>query len=186
MKVILLQDVKSLGKKGEIVNVSEGYARNMLLPKKLGVEANNKNLNDLKLQNQHADKVAQENLEAAQAMAKKIEDWLVETKIKTGEGGRTFGSVSSKEICAAVKSQYNETIDKKKEEELTAEEKNQREELSKKVVTLRDERNERLRQIGEKDSLVRQIIDLALLTNGMLKGKNLTEFIQRSISLIEK
>ena len=114
MKVLLLQDVKSLGKKGEIVNVSEGYARNMLLPKKLGVEANNKNLNDLKLQNQHADKVAQENLEAAQAMAKKIEDWLVETKIKTGEGGRTFGSVSSKEICAAVKSQYNETIDKKK------------------------------------------------------------------------
>lgn len=114
MKVILLQDVKSLGKKGEIVNVSEGYARNMLLPKKLGVEANNKNLNDLKLQNQHADKVAQENLEAAQAMAKKIEDWLVETKIKTGEGGRTFGSVSSKEICAAVKSQYNETIDKKR------------------------------------------------------------------------
>mgnify|MGYP001153295256 CR=1 FL=1 len=81
---------------------------------------------------------------------------------------------------------FEETIDKKKEEELTAEEKNQREELSKKVVTLRDERNERLRQIGEKDSLVRQIIDLALLTSGMLKGKNLTEFIQRSISLIEK
>ena len=105
MKVILLQDVKSLGKKGEIVNVSEGYARNMLLPKKLGVEANSKNLNDLKLQNQHADKVAQENLEAAQA---------IETKIKTGEGGRTFGSVSSKEICAAVKAQYKETIDKKK------------------------------------------------------------------------
>lgn len=100
--------------KGEIVNVSEGYARNMLLPKKLGVEANSKNLNDLKLQNQHADKVAQENLEAAQAMAKKIEEWLVETKIKTGEGGRTFGSVSSKEICAAVKAQYKETIDKKK------------------------------------------------------------------------
>lgn len=114
MKVILLQDVKSLGKKGDIVNVSEGYARNMILPKKLGVEANNKNLNDLKLQNQHADKVAQENLEAAKAMAEKVSQWLVETKIKTGEGGRTFGSVSSKEICAAVKAQYNETIDKKK------------------------------------------------------------------------
>ena len=114
MKVILLQDVKSLGKKGDIVDVSEGYARNMILPKKLGVEANKKNLNDLKLQNQHADKVAQENLEAAQAMAKVIEDWVVETKIKTGEGGRTFGSVSSKEICVAVKAQYKETIDKKK------------------------------------------------------------------------
>ena len=94
----------------------------------------------------------------------------------------------TKKIDAAVQEEkrVEETIDKKKEEELTAEEKNQREELSKKVVTLRDERNERLRQIGEKDSLVRQIIDLALLTNGMLKGKNLTEFIQRSISLIEK
>lgn len=114
MKVILLQDVKSLGKKGEIVTVSEGYARNMILPKKLGVEANSKNLNDLKLQNQHADKVAQENLEAAQEMAKKIESWLVETKIKVGEGGRSFGSVSSKEICAAVKNQYQEIIDKKK------------------------------------------------------------------------
>ena len=94
----------------------------------------------------------------------------------------------TKKIDAAVQEEkrFEETIDKKKEEELTAEEKNQREELSKKVVTLRDERNERLRQIGKKDSLVRQIIDLALLTNGMLKGKNLTEFIQRSISLIEK
>lgn len=114
MKVILLQDVKTLGKKGEVVEVSEGYARNMILPKKLGVEANKKNLNDLKLQNRHAEKVAQENLEAAQAMAKKIGEWLVETKIKTGEGGRTFGSVSSKEICAAVKTQYGESLDKKK------------------------------------------------------------------------
>lgn len=114
MKVILLQDVKSLGKKGDVVNVSEGYARNMILPKKLGVEANNKNLNDLKLQNQHADKVAAENLEAAQQMAAKIEQWLVETKIKTGEGGRSFGSVSSKEICASVAAQYGENIDKKK------------------------------------------------------------------------
>ena len=103
------------------------------------------------------------------------------------EYGYNLKSITKK-IDAAVQEEkrFEETIDKKKEEELTAEEKNQREELSKKVVTLRDERNERLRQIGEKDSLVRQIIDLALLTNGMLKGKNLTEFIQRSISLIEK
>lgn len=114
MKVILLQDVKSLGKKGDIVEVSEGYARNMILPKKLGVEANNKNMNDLKLQRRHEEKVAQENLEAAQAMAKEIKGWLVETKIRAGEGGRTFGSVSTKEICAAVKEQYGKAIDKKK------------------------------------------------------------------------
>ena len=67
MKVILLEDVKALGKKGEIVNVSDGYARNAIFPKKLGVEATPKNLNDLKLQNQHADKVAQEQYEAALA-----------------------------------------------------------------------------------------------------------------------
>lgn len=114
MKVILLEDVKSLGKKGEIVNVSDGYARNMILPKKLGVEANSKNLNDLKLQNQHADKVAQENLEKAQALAKELEDKVVEVKMKAGEGGRTFGSVSTKEIAAAAKEQLGLTLDKKK------------------------------------------------------------------------
>lgn len=114
MKVILLQDVKSLGKKGEIVNVSDGYARNMILPKKLGVEATGKNLNDLKLQNQHAEKVAQEQLAAAKALAEEIKEKTVEVKIKAGEGGRTFGSVSTKEISAAVKEQLNLDIDKKK------------------------------------------------------------------------
>lgn len=114
MKVILLQDVKSLGKKGEIVTVSDGYARNMILPKKLGVEATGKNLNDLKLQNQHAEKVAQEQLEAAKELAEEIKDKIVEVKIKAGEGGRTFGSVSTKEISAAVKEQLNLDIDKKK------------------------------------------------------------------------
>ncbi len=114
MKVILLQDVKSLGKKGEIVNVSDGYARNMILPKKLGLEANAKNLNDLKLQNQHADKLAQQQLDAAKALAKELEDKLVEVKIKAGEGGRTFGSVSTKEIAAEAKKQLNLDIDKKK------------------------------------------------------------------------
>lgn len=114
MKVILLQDVKSLGKKGEIVNVSDGYAKNMILPKKLGVEATAKNLNDLKLQNQHADKVAQEQLDAAKQMAEDIKDKIVEVKIKSGEGGRTFGSVSTKEISAAIKQQWQMDIDKKK------------------------------------------------------------------------
>ena len=114
MKVILLQDVKSLGKKGEIVNVSDGYARNMILPKKLGVEANSKNMNDLKLQNQHAEKVAQENLEAAQALAAEIGEKQVQVKIKAGEGGKIFGSVSSKEVAAAAKEQLDLELDKKK------------------------------------------------------------------------
>lgn len=114
MKVILLQDVKSLGKKGEIVDISDSYARNAIIPKKLGLEANKKNLNDLKLQQKHQEKVAQENLEAAKAMAEEISQWLVETQIRTGEGDKTFGSVSSKEICAAVKRQYDRNLDKKK------------------------------------------------------------------------
>ena len=114
MKVILLQDVKSLGKKGEIVNVSDAYARNVIFAKKLGLEATGKNLNDLKLQNKHAEKVAEEQLEAAQELAKDLEDKFVVVKMKAGEGGRTFGSVSTKEISAAVKEQLGLDIDKKK------------------------------------------------------------------------
>lgn len=114
MKVILLEDVKSLGKKGEIVNVSDGYARNMILPKKLGLEATSKNLNDLKLQNQHAEKVAQENLEAAKKFAEELKDKKIEVKMKSGEGGRTFGSISTKEIAEAAKKQLDLDLDKKK------------------------------------------------------------------------
>lgn len=114
MKVILLEDVKSLGKKGEIVTVSDGYARNMILPKKLGVEATSKNLNDLKLQNKHAEKVAQENLAAAQALAKELENKKIELTMKSGEGGRTFGSISTKEIAEAAKKQLGMELDKKK------------------------------------------------------------------------
>ena len=114
MKVILLEDVKSLGKKGEIVNVSDGYARNMIIPKKLGLEATPKNLNDLKLQKANAAKVAQENLEAAQAFAKDLETKEIILTLKVGEGGRTFGSVSSKEIATACKEQHGIEIDKKK------------------------------------------------------------------------
>ncbi len=114
MKIILLQDVKSLGKKGDIVNVSDGYARNAILPKKLGVEANGKNLNDLKLQNQHADKVAAENLANAKELAKTVEQQKVVVKIKTGEGGKIFGSVSTREIAQAAKEQTGLDLDKKK------------------------------------------------------------------------
>lgn len=114
MKVILLEDVKSLGKKGEIVNVSDGYARNYVLPKKLGVEANSANMNDLKLQKANADKVAQEQYEAAQELAKVLETKEVVLTMKSGEGGRAFGSVSSKEIAAAAKSQCGLELDKKK------------------------------------------------------------------------
>ena len=105
MKVILLQDVKSLGKKGDVVEVSEGYARNMLLKKGLGKEATGSNMNDLKLQKANAEKVAKEALEAAQALGKEMEGKTVKLAVKTGEGGRVFGSVSSKEVAEALKKQ---------------------------------------------------------------------------------
>lgn len=114
MKVILLQDVKTLGKKGEIVDVNDGYARNFILKKKLGLEATGKNLNDLKLKKQHDDKVAQENLEEAQELGKALEGRKIQLSIKMGEGGRSFGSVSSKEIAEAVQAQLGHAIDKKK------------------------------------------------------------------------
>lgn len=114
MKVILLEDIKSLGKKGEIVNVSDAYARNQLIPKKLGVEATGKAMNDLKLQNKHAEKVAEENYQAALKLADELKDKSVEVKMKAGEGGRTFGSVSTKEIAQAAKTQLGLELDKKK------------------------------------------------------------------------
>ena len=110
----MLQDVKSLGKAGDIVKVSDGYARNMILPKKLGVEATPKNLNDLKLKKANEEKVAQENYEAALAFAKDLEDKEVVVKLKVGEGGKIFGSVSTKEISEAAKEQLNLDIDKRK------------------------------------------------------------------------
>ena len=114
MKVILLQDEKKLGKKGDVVEVSEGYARNYVLPKKIGVEATSKNLNDLKLQKANADKVALEQLNDAKALAAVLAEKTVEVKMKAGEGGRAFGSVSSKEIAAECKTQHGIEIDKKK------------------------------------------------------------------------
>ena len=114
MKVILLEDVKSLGKKGEVVNVSDGYARNFIFKKNLGLEANGKNLNDLKLQQQNAAKVAKEKLEAAQALAKDLEDKSITVKIQAGVEGKVFGSISSKEIALEAKKQLGMDIDKKK------------------------------------------------------------------------
>ncbi len=114
MEVILLQDVKTLGKKGEIVKINDGYARNFVLPKKLGVEANAKNLNDLKLEKARQAKQEAEELAAAKELAAKIEEKAVKVTIKTGEGGRVFGAVSSKEISAAAKEQLGLDIDKKK------------------------------------------------------------------------
>lgn len=114
MEVILLEDVKSLGKKGERVTVSEGYARNCILKKKLGVEANAKNLNDLKLQKANADKIAAEQLQAAKDLATALAEKSVTLSIRAGEGGKAFGSVSSKEIAKAITDQLGMEIDKKK------------------------------------------------------------------------
>lgn len=105
MEIVLLEDVKALGKKGQIVKVNDGYARNFILPKKLGVEATAKNLNDLKLQKANAAKVAAEQLAAAKELAEKIESGQVVLKMKAGEGGKAFGSVSGKEIAAAASEQ---------------------------------------------------------------------------------
>ena len=114
MKVILLEDVKSLGKKGDLVEVNKGYAGNYLLPRKLAVEASSKNVNDLKLQKANKEKKAAQALEEAQDLAKELSDKTVELKMKVGEGGRTFGAISTKEIAAATKDQLGYEIDKKK------------------------------------------------------------------------
>ena len=114
MKVILLEDVKSLGKKGQMVEVNNGYARNYILPKNLGVEATSKNVNDLKLQKAHQDKVAAEQLKEAQELAAALSEKSIQVEMKVGEGGKTFGAISTKEIAAAAKEQLGYELDKKK------------------------------------------------------------------------
>ena len=114
MEIILTQDVKALGKKGEIVKVNDGYARNFILPKKLGLEATKQNLYDLNMQKAAEEKRLKEILEEAKAFGKKLEELTIKLSIKAGEGGKTFGSVSSKEIVEAAKKQFNLDIDKKK------------------------------------------------------------------------
>lgn len=114
MEIVLLEDVKTLGKKGQIVKVNDGYARNFILPKKLGVEATSKNPNDLKLQKANEVKLAAEQLAAAKELAAKIEKLTVTLSMKAGENGKAFGSISSKEIATAAMDQLGLEIDKKK------------------------------------------------------------------------
>lgn len=114
MKVILLTDVKNVGKKGQVVEVSDSYARNVLIKKNQGLEATGKNMNDLKLQKANDEKVAAQNLADARALAEQIEKSSIVLKVKVGEGGKLFGSISTKEIAEAVKEQLNLEVDKKK------------------------------------------------------------------------
>ncbi|NDO46947.1 50S ribosomal protein L9 [Clostridium sp. MD294] len=114
MKVILLEDVKSVGKKGELVNASDGYAKNFLFPKKLAVEATKSNLNDFELKQKSEAKRKKEELEQAQNMAKELENKTVTVKVKTGENGKLFGSVTNKEVAEEIVKQTGMQIDKKK------------------------------------------------------------------------
>lgn len=113
MKVILTQDVKKIGKKGDILEVKDGYARNALLPKGLAVEANAVTMNQRKLEQRSEDKRKQQELDNATEIKEKINDKKITIAIKTGEGGRVFGSVTSKEIAEVISSSFNVKIDKK-------------------------------------------------------------------------
>ena len=114
MKVILLKDVKGTGKKNEVKEVSDGYARNYLLPKKLAVPADNTNIKELKEQNKSAEIKAQKEYEAAVELGKKMEELNVVIYAKAGDGGRLFGSITSKDIAEQIKKQHNIEVDKRK------------------------------------------------------------------------
>jgi len=114
MKVILLKDVKNHGKEGDIVNVSDGYAKNFLIPKGLAVEATKAAENELKLKKKAEEKRKQEELDLANELRGKIEGKAISIQVKSGENGKLFGSVTSKEIAVEVKNQLGLDIDKKK------------------------------------------------------------------------
>ena len=114
MKIILLQDVKNLGKKGELVEANDGYARNFIIPKKLGVEASPKNLNDLRQQKLNEEKKQAEILAEAESMAAALKGKVVNLSIRVGKEGKVFGQISTKEIADETKKQLGIEIDKKK------------------------------------------------------------------------
>ncbi|HOA79610.1 MAG TPA: 50S ribosomal protein L9 [Defluviitaleaceae bacterium] len=114
MRVILLEDVKKHGKQGDIVNVSDGYAKNYLIPKGLAVEATKAAENELKLKKKAEEKRRQEELDLAKELKEKIEEKSISISVKSGENGKLFGSVTSKEVSAELKSQLKLDIDKKK------------------------------------------------------------------------
>ncbi len=114
MKVILLQDVKALGKKGDIVNTSDGYARNFLFPKKMALEATDGNLNTANARKESERKQKIKETEAAQELVNELKKKELLLKVKTGEGGRLFGAITSKDVSEAIKKQLGLEIDKKK------------------------------------------------------------------------
>jgi large subunit ribosomal protein L9 len=114
MKVILLKDVKGVGKKDEVINTSDGYARNFLFPRKLAEEATDNNIHRVNLKNEAERKKKLEETEKAQAQAKELKNKVIKIKTKSGEGGRLFGSITSKDIAEEIKKQLNLEIDKKK------------------------------------------------------------------------
>ncbi|MDD5945098.1 MAG: 50S ribosomal protein L9 [Clostridia bacterium] len=114
MKLILLEDVKGVGKKGDVINKSDGYALNFLIPKKLAVEATKSNINDLELKKKSEEKRQKEELEEAKRLGDELKDKVVKVSVKAGENGKVFGSVTNKEIAAALLQQTGIDIDKKK------------------------------------------------------------------------
>ncbi|MEA4815549.1 MAG: 50S ribosomal protein L9 [Lachnospiraceae bacterium] len=114
MKVILLQDVKSIGKKGQIIDTSDGYAKNFLIPRELGIEATKSNLNDLMLKEKAEEKRTADEYKEALLLAGKLKEKTINLSVKAGENGKIFGSVTNKEIAAALLEQAGISIDKKK------------------------------------------------------------------------
>lgn len=114
MKVILKQDIKGVGRKNEVINASDGYARNFLFPRNLAVEANTENMNKLNTQNEAKQYKKDVEKEQAKEIAKKLETITVQIKVQAGENGKIFGSVSAKEITESLENQYKIKIDKKK------------------------------------------------------------------------